>query len=173
MSITASRVTESTKQLMSFASNKGVSLMSAKIELTKMTNSVAKIFLVNGICLTSPIVASDEKYVLLHDRLGGYNLVNADAISTIQALDSTDARVKPLPANVNILAESMKELQQSSVHVFLLNGVRLDGNIAHIDGECILLEPIRAGGATQIIKWASVASIQRYNETSSDYRQRN
>lgn len=171
MSITvqSTQLNAETAQLLKFAEANNLSLSDAAIKLAAQNSMMVKVFLKNGIGLESPVIANDDNFILLNDKKGGFNLVNAEAVSTVQQLQYRDNSGL---SNSDLEGKSLRDfaleyLSQDSVHIFLINGVRLDGSIPQVNGvwdDGIALQPLRAGqGGFQVIQWDAIASIQKFD----------
>ncbi len=172
-----SQINQETANLIAFAQARGLTLTSANLRMAAEQERIIKTYLKNGICLVSPVLANDGKFVLLNDKKGGFNLVNVDAISTVQTTPYADESGNSNMACEDVRAAAMEHLSQDAVFVFLINGVRLDGRIPKpANGDWSLglaLEPV--GGdqfGCQVIQWDAVASIQKYDEVVAN-RSRN
>lgn len=160
-------------QLIKIAQANGISLTQAHIQLAAEKSQLVRVYLKNGIGLTSPVIANDSEFLLLQDKKGGLNLVNTEAVATVQTLSATDSMQVEIDNTLSVVDAALKALRTAPVHVFLINGVRLDGLIAHSDSEDLALMPMHDGhGSTQIIRWNSIASIQGYNEDITRRKQR-
>lgn len=155
----------STQQLQTLAQTKNISLADAQFELMTQGGTIAKVYLMNGICLKSQILTYDENYILMLSREGGLNLVKRSAISTSQATDVTDERFNVDLDGQSIQQFALKQLASMKVNVFLISGIRLTGNIVAFDNESVYLSAFDkdSGRETnQIIQLSSIASISKF-----------
>lgn len=169
---TTTNATESALQLTKFANKQKLPLSAGFLTILKTAGRQAQVFLVNGICLKSAIVAHNEKFVLILDRSGKYNLINWIAISTVSSTGYPADNVD-IELNGEILEKAtLKVLCENKVSVYLLNGIKLTGIIEAFDDGAIFLSAYDKNVKRendQIIQLDSIASICAADEYQRNY----
>ena len=156
-------------QITRIKADHNISLLHAQYLFLQQEQLMAKVYLVNGICLTSPILAFDNDFLLLKEHnSGGFNLINSEAVATVVVMD-IPAKHEVSSPTMSIKDVVLGYLSNKQVSIFLLNGIKLDGYIKASDKDGILLERDRQ---IQVVSWKSLSTMSEFiqKERHQNYR---
>lgn len=117
-----------------------------------------KAYLVNGIGLETSVEGFSDKAIIGRAKDGQPQIIYRHALSTLGST-STNSRFEPLEGldESDIEGALLAEYEGERITVFLLNGIKLEGDLLGFDENTILISS--ANGGQNVIMKPAIATI--------------